>query len=1476
MSKYDISPFKNISTSITNTRSESMRRVFVLLYAVLFAVITVPVFAGGGDGEKEQEDPETLRRSVSLASYPGGPLAKAPLATGYYVTDNDAPASGAPWQPSYEFFDTTANPASWRRIASGPNQGVTETPFGHEYFRNPNNVNDTTNDAFAGPIAIGFPFYYYGIKYDSFYVSTNGLVALSNRRYVYDLQGRRVGYDQFSDDPRARSGVPATDPVPDDYGYQFVALNNDNTSPTAGILNPKNAPFPQNTLRSVLAPLWDDMELSQVNPADGNPDDFGRVYWRRADNSNKLVVYYVRASMTGGNDGEIKNVPVVNHRHRVAKRQIRTNFQVVLNRRDSSVQYNYVRFDGIFIDPEQGIFQIPATAMFRGNSTIGIQSHDGEFTNYLHAFQQGENGAGGAVYVNGDPFGTPHPALAINFKQWKNVVRVLEVSFQRPKPTNPNEFEPLDKRLRANNYELLLDHPVLGVIRPVGIVENVSSDVGPVNITPQPIKFNVVFRIRDLVFTTRPPVYQKSSTTQDLFPIADAPGVQNTNLTQPNIDTIVFDPYRPLSTVVKNVGRFRAEIIATDRSPSGISYGDLWPFDDTTGVTIFGIRRVELPYITTFDNYSVSQDGIVPDVTNWVSIGAEVVDGDVTTYNPPPPRSRNVGPRGFNSPVAKLDRRNIGGAFYNADIPGLLGGDTLISFPINLAGGVPGTPTILLSYERAGRQEYPRGWSDNIRTGPEQAVYNTLKTGFFQVPDMLVVEFAEPSDDQQLINNITNARKWSEPDFLSEDGSIPAKTFWGGIATPRWAVFGGAGGQDTAGNIIVNEFDGGKDFLFRRAVVPVPRRWTQNLDISKFFRFRLRVISQSHKNPVGPPADDEDAFYVDNVIVTVPDKPEVEVTGIEIDWPYTEAPASQARAIPLAVKVSNNGTTAATAFGVALTVENRDAPPTPGHYSYYRYKTIISLGAGGDQIEQFPSWNAQECGADIDADTDTTGTITNYRITAQILPQGYDSYNANDRTWTDFQLRLGSTFAYDFIDNRGNTRNDAAQVSGITGKGINLVAPFPDPNGAQPYGPLGGSISGTFAMQFRILTRDTIRGFQALYGSANSSPDAVLYSIYKQPAGSSVNASPQKIQQNPNLGLIPATRRFARRGEGRPADSRTLNPGPFYFDEYVIFELDTAYIADPGIYFVTVSQLGQTGLELGASNYRQGQVITILDAAGAGAGNFNVAGHPEMRQNRFWYETTTESEAWSPMLTTVGNPGYPHLNFAGVNPFGFPTFQRGSWVPMIRPFFDYKSSTSCEVLPVELADFRATALTSAIRLDWQTATELNNRGFNVERRVAGNENWTDVTFVEGAGTSNQSRDYSYLDKNVSSNVTYQYRLRQEDLDGTQSYSSIREARINSATTGTLVNALMQNTPNPASAYTTIPFVVAESGTVKVEVCDVYGNVVRTLSVDAKGGTATSVDWDLTDNNGANVANGTYVYKLIGNGFTESRKMTVIR
>jgi hypothetical protein len=312
--------------------------------------------------------------------------------------------------------------------------------------------------------------------------------------------------------------------------------------------------------------------------------------------------------------------------------------------------------------------------------------------------------------------------------------------------------------------------------------------------------------------------------------------------------------------------------------------------------------------------------------------------------------------------------------------------------------------------------------------------------------------------------------------------------------------------------------------------------------------------------------------------------------------------------------------------------------------------------------------------------------------------------------------------------------------------------------------------------------------------------------------------------------------------------------------------------------------LAQTGLELGGDASRQGQVTTIrFDGPGTpGVANYSVPAHVEMRQNRFWYEMTANSGTWNPMLTTVGNPGFPHLTWQGLAapPAAapqIPTNTRGSWIPMIRPYFGSKASGSCTVEPVELSKFEVSALSTALRLDWATSSETNNHGFYIERRVKGESEWNqNLGFVAGAGSSNQTHNYNYVDDKVVANATYQYRLRQEDRDGSVNYSSIKEGRLNGASTGAAVNSLSQNTPNPFNASTKIGFTVAESGTVNLEIVDIYGKVVRAFTLDARAGEANSVTWDGQDGTGTQVPNGVYVYKLNGNGFTLSNKLTVTR
>ncbi len=137
-------------------------------------------------------------------------------------------------------------------------------------------------------------------------------------------------------------------------------------------------------------------------------------------------------------------------------------------------------------------------------------------------------------------------------------------------------------------------------------------------------------------------------------------------------------------------------------------------------------------------------------------------------------------------------------------------------------------------------------------------------------------------------------------------------------------------------------------------------------------------------------------------------------------------------------------------------------------------------------------------------------------------------------------------------------------------------------------------------------------------------------------------------------------------------------------------------------------------------------------------------------------------------------------------------------------------SSSGSLLPVELTGFTATTAGNSTTLAWKTATEVNNYGFNIERRIvdnqdlsqpspqSGGQGWGQIGFVAGNGTSSSAHSYSYTDASVSSG-TYAYRLKQIDNSGTFKYSSETEVTIAVPTS----YALGQNYPNPFNPTTTI-------------------------------------------------------------------------
>jgi len=186
-------------------------------------------------------------------------------------------------------------------------------------------------------------------------------------------------------------------------------------------------------------------------------------------------------------------------------------------------------------------------------------------------------------------------------------------------------------------------------------------------------------------------------------------------------------------------------------------------------------------------------------------------------------------------------------------------------------------------------------------------------------------------------------------------------------------------------------------------------------------------------------------------------------------------------------------------------------------------------------------------------------------------------------------------------------------------------------------------------------------------------------------------------------------------------------------------------------------------------------------------------------------------------------------------------------------------------LPVELSSFTANVINNGVKLNWRTETEVNNYGFDIERKSE-TTNWIKVNFVNGFGNSNSPKDYSYTDNSVKSGK-YVYRLKQIDNDGQYNYSNAIEVTINKIAD----YSLTQNYPNPFNPSTKISFTLPQSGYVKLTIYNLLGQVITTLVNEYKESGDYSYTFDAK-----NLNSGVYVYKLEANKFTQTRKMTLVK
>jgi V8-like Glu-specific endopeptidase len=237
--------------------------------------------------------------------------------------------------------------------------------------------------------------------------------------------------------------------------------------------------------------------------------------------------------------------------------------------------------------------------------------------------------------------------------------------------------------------------------------------------------------------------------------------------------------------------------------------------------------------------------------------------------------------------------------------------------------------------------------------------------------------------------------------------------------------------------------------------------------------------------------------------------------------------------------------------------------------------------------------------------------------------------------------------------------------------------------------------------------------------------------------------------------------------------------------------------------------------------------------------------------------------------TQGGNSGSPVIDGAtgfalGVHTHGGCSSGNNNGTSFFRAAF--WAAVDSGIIPVELEAFLVNPVDDKVNLTWTTATELNNSGFTIERRNENINEWFEVAFVKGKGTTTERNTYTYTDRELQVG-TYFYRLKQVDFDGTFTYSPEVEVSVMTPDDFTL----FQNYPNPFNPSTKIKFAIPVKTQLQLNVYNILGEkVAEVFSGTLEGGFHEFVF------DAQNLSSGVYVYRIESDKFTDSKKMSILK
>ncbi len=191
--------------------------------------------------------------------------------------------------------------------------------------------------------------------------------------------------------------------------------------------------------------------------------------------------------------------------------------------------------------------------------------------------------------------------------------------------------------------------------------------------------------------------------------------------------------------------------------------------------------------------------------------------------------------------------------------------------------------------------------------------------------------------------------------------------------------------------------------------------------------------------------------------------------------------------------------------------------------------------------------------------------------------------------------------------------------------------------------------------------------------------------------------------------------------------------------------------------------------------------------------------------------------------------------------------------------------TTFTSLPVELASFTSQVEGKNVALSWETNSETNNAGFEVQLNE--NEAWNTLGFVEGNGSTTEAQSYSYLVQDLDIG-THAFRLKQVDYDGAFEYSDEIEATLETPGTHVLTTAY----PNPFNPQSRFTLAVPVEQEVTVEIFSMLGQQLGVVF----SGTIGANEPQLITIDGSSLLSGNYIVRVHGENFNDAFNVTLLK